>query len=155
MEEKTEAAESAPGKMEAAESAPPADEPRPEEKPAGTEREFSREVPPPDDPTIWTKVRKGLAEGYHFAADKTDVYARIGKRRIAIIGINRNIERCFNELGEKVYNLLAAGGEGALADDLAVKELYGKIRALEEDLTAREAEIEQILQESRRVDEKE
>lgn len=110
----------------------------------------SREVPPPSsDETIWTKVRKGLKDGYSYAADKTDLYTRIGKRRLGIIGINRNIDRSFNELGEKVYNILAAGGDTKVEGDLAVGELFEKIRKLEGELTAKEAEIERILQESR------
>jgi len=110
----------------------------------------SREVPPPSsDPTLWTKVRDGLKEGYRYTADKTDIYARVGKRRLAIVGINRNIDRSYTELGEKVYNILAAEGGDAVEGDLAVNELFQKIKMLEGELTDKEADIEQILQENR------
>lgn len=124
-----------------------------EESTGETGETGSREVPPPSsDPTLWSKVRKGLKESYVFAADKTDVYTRIGKRRLSIIGINRNIDRSFSELGEKVYNILAAGGGSTVESDLAVNELFEKIKAFEGELTAREAEIEHILQESKKQD---
>ncbi len=113
----------------------------------------SREVPlPSSDPTLWNKVTKGLKDSYVYAADKTDVYTRIGKRRLSIIGINRNIDRTFNEMGEKVYNLLAAGGGSTVESDLAVNELFEKIKQYEGELTAKEAEIEQILQENRNAE---
>ena len=120
------------------------------EIPVGVTGGDSREVPPPHhDSTLWDKVRKGLTEGYQYAADRTDLYTKIGKRRLTIIGINRNIERSFHELGEKVYNLIAGGTGKSLEEDLAVKELYEKIRSFEGDLTAQEAAIEMLLQESR------
>lgn len=101
------------------------------------------------DHTLWDKVRRGVADGYQFAADKTDLYARIASRRVSILGINRKIDRSYTELGEKVYNLLAADESAPVASDPAVKELASRIRAGEEDLTRKEAEIEEIRHEYR------
>ncbi len=98
---------------------------------------------------FWEKFRHGVTHSYHVAADKTDLYARVGKRRLKILSINRTIDRSFNELGEKTYNLIAAGSAGALEDDLAVGALIGRIKDLEGELTAQEAEIEKIHHESR------
>lgn len=102
-----------------------------------------------EDPTIWEKVRRGVVEGYHFAADKTDLYARVASRRMSILGLNRKIDRSYAELGEKTYNLLAADGNAPVAADPAVREIVGRIRGSEEEMTLKEAEIEEIRQEYR------
>ena len=98
---------------------------------------------------LWDKVRKGVVEGYQFAADKTDLYTKVGSRRLAIVGINRKIDRAYSDLGEKVYNLMAASDRADVAADPAVIEIVGRIRTLEGDLTGKEAEIEEIRQEFR------
>jgi len=98
---------------------------------------------------LWDKVRKGVVESYQFAADKTDLYTKVGSRRLAIVGINRKIDRAFSDLGEKVYNLMAASERADVAADPAVIEIVGRIRKLEGDLTGKEAEIEEIRQEFR------
>ncbi|MFH1278191.1 MAG: hypothetical protein ABIK65_07420 [Candidatus Eisenbacteria bacterium] len=102
-----------------------------------------------EDPGLWDKVRRGAVEGYHFAADKTDLYARVASRRMSILGLNRKIDHAYAELGEKTYNLLAADENAAVAADTAVRELVGRIRASEEEMTLKEAEIEEIRQEYR------
>ncbi|MBN1825332.1 MAG: hypothetical protein JW958_03630 [Candidatus Eisenbacteria bacterium] len=107
------------------------------------------------DKRFWGKVRKGVKEGYQYAAEKTDLYAKIGGRRLAIVGIHRKIDRAYTELGERVYALFAAGkGEGA-AGDAEVKELVERIREAEADLASKESEIEEIRQEFRERAERE
>jgi len=84
-----------------------------EETTAGAEKREGKaeEEEERDEEGLWDKVRKGVVEGYQFAADKTDLYTKVGSRRLAIVGINRKIDRAYSDLGEKVYNLLAASGE--------------------------------------------
>ena len=101
---------------------------------------------PEGDETLWKKVRKGVVDGYQYAADKTDVYARIAARRLAIVGINRKIDRAYSELGEKVYNLLAGDPKAELAADPAVQELAGRLRTAAEELTTKEAAIVDVRQ---------
>jgi hypothetical protein len=108
---------------------------------------------PPDDErdeddTFWDKVRRGVVEGYQIAAEKTDVYARIASRRLSIVGIMRRIERYRGDIGERVYDMLGENPAANIAEDSRVKELIERIRAAEDDLGRKEAEIEEIRRES-------
>ncbi len=129
---------------------------RPEEEGKGASEEKRGERPASgfredegEDDTFWDKVRKGVVEGYQIAAEKTDIYARIASRRLNIVGITRKIERYRAEIGERVCAMLAENTEADIAGDSYVKDLVGRIRAAEEELCRKEAEIEEIRRESR------
>lgn len=108
-----------------------------------------------EDERFWKKVQKGVKGGVSFAAEKTDLYTKIGSRRIAIVGIHRRIDRAYTELGERVYALFSSGEEGGAAEDAEVKELVERIREAEADLAGKESEIEEIRQEFREKTEQE
>jgi uncharacterized protein YydD (DUF2326 family) len=92
---------------------------------------------------LWEQVKSNLVEWYSVAADKTEELAKIGVRRYDKFGISRDIERQFTELGSFVYNALTEQRKDFLADPtlLAVVE---RIKVLEQDLRAKESEIEDI-----------
>ena len=102
---------------------------------------------------LWDKVKKNLREWYGTAYEKTDEIARIGKKKIEIMGINRAIEKKLSELGGRVYDLIAEQKESqGIGDDEKVKDLVENIKELEEQLKQKEKEIESIKNET---DEKE
>jgi uncharacterized protein YydD (DUF2326 family) len=92
---------------------------------------------------LWEQVKSNLVEWYSVAADKTEELAKIGVRRYDKFGISRDIERQFTELGSFVYNALNEQRRDFLADPtlLAIVE---RIKVLEQDLRAKENEIEDI-----------
>lgn len=95
--------------------------------------------------TLWDKVKKNLVDWYGTAYEKTDELARIGKKKIEAAGVNRAIEKHLSELGGKVYDLIDVQGKGGvIAKDSDVARLVGEIRDLEEELKAKELEIEAI-----------
>ena len=108
-----------------------------------------------EDERFWEKVRKGVKEGVKYTAEKTDLYAKVGGRRLAIVGIHRKIDRAYTELGERVYALFASGKVAEAAEDAEVKELVERIREAEADLARKESEIEEIRQEYRERAERE
>lgn len=98
--------------------------------------------------TLWEKVKKNLVEWYGVAYDKTDELARIGKKKVEVAGVNRAIEKHLAELGGRVYDLVTVEKRGGvIARDERVKVVIEEIRKLEEDLKAKEAEIEEIRKE--------
>ena len=97
-----------------------------------------------DDPNVWDKVRKGVVDGYHYAAEKTDMYSKIGNRRLHIVGINRKVDRAYSEMGERVYSLISGGRGVEILEDASIKELVERIRLADEELAHKEAEIEAI-----------
>ena len=102
-----------------------------------------------EDETFWDKVRRGVVEGYQLAAEKTDIYARIASRRLGIVAITRRIERLYAEIGERVYGLLTQDPPGDVSGDSYIKDRIARVRAAEEELVRKEAEIEEIRAESR------
>lgn len=100
------------------------------------------------DPNVWDKVRKGVVDSYHFAAEKTDMYSKIGNRRLHIVGINRRVDRAYSEMGERAYSLISGGKGAEIQEDASMKELVERIRLAEEELAGKEAEIEAIRVES-------
>ncbi len=100
--------------------------------------------------TLWDKVKKNLVDWYGTAYEKTDELARIGKKKIEVAGVNRAIEKHLSELGGKVYDLIDVQGKGGvIAKDPDVSRLVGEIKDLEEQLKAKELEIEAIKEEKK------
>jgi gas vesicle protein len=95
--------------------------------------------------SLWEKVRKNLVEWYDAAYEKTDELARIGKKKVEMLGINRAIEKHLSELGGRVYDLIEVKNyQRGIAQDEAVLALIKEIRQLEEQLKSKEEDIERI-----------
>ncbi len=100
--------------------------------------------------SLWDRVKKNLVEWYGTAYDKTDELARIGKKKVEIIGINRAIEKHLSELGGRVYDLIVVKKKaGEVAIDPEVAKLVDGIGKLEDDLQLKEKEIESIRKEEK------
>ncbi|UCF05638.1 MAG: hypothetical protein JSV33_00965 [bacterium] len=101
--------------------------------------------------TLWDKVKKNLGEWYVAAYDKTDELARIGKKKVEIVGVNRAIEKHLSELGGKVYDLIEEKkAKKPIAKDEHVLRLIEEIKDLERQLKVKEEEIEEIKREKRK-----
>jgi len=100
---------------------------------------------------LWTKVRKNLVEWYETAYDKTDEYARIGKKKVEITGLNRSIEKHFSEMGGRIYDLIVEQGHrgNKTSDDVVIKRIVAEVRELESMLKQKEDEIEKIKDEKK------
>lgn len=94
--------------------------------------------------TLWNKVKSNLVEWYGSAYEKTDEIARISKKRIEIVGLNRSIEKHLAELGGRVYDILTGKGKKSIVRDKDVKNLVEKVKSLEKELKLKEKEIETI-----------
>ncbi len=93
--------------------------------------------------SLWDQVKLNMTEWYAVAADKTGEMARVGVRKYDQFALSRQIERSFQELGSRVYELLGAGRADVAADG-RTRELCVRIRGLEEQLAAKEQEIQVI-----------
>ncbi len=97
--------------------------------------------------SLWDDIRKSLKEGLETVADYTEEYTKIGRLKVDVAAIKHSINRLFAELGGRVYELISQGAKDGIASDEKVSALAGRIRALEEKLRAKEAEIERVRQE--------
>lgn len=92
--------------------------------------------------TLWEKVAGNLQEWYSDARGWTGEKARIGVKKVDIVGIQHNIKRNMTHLGGRVYDLLQRGE--AIESDEQVKTIVGTLTQLESELASRETEIEAI-----------
>ena len=89
-------------------------------------------------------ITKGIKEGITVVADKTDEYTKIGRLKVDILGIKRNIEKQFTELGGRVYHAIKVEKVKNSNEDDKVKELVSKISELEKKLNTKNKEIEKV-----------
>jgi len=94
--------------------------------------------------SLWEKVKKGVFAGASVTAEKAGELSRIGKMRLDIAGVKRNINKTFTELGGLVYHLLVEEKAAKIADQEEVKRLVEQVKMSELDLQAKEAELEAI-----------
>jgi hypothetical protein len=94
--------------------------------------------------TFWQDVKSSVKKGVSTAADKTEEYGKIGKVKLDIMNLNKQLDKTFKDLGEKAYETLKAKSKANLADDSAVKDMVAKIDELKKNVIDKEAEIEKI-----------
>jgi hypothetical protein len=94
--------------------------------------------------TNWEEVRTSIQEFFSSAAEKTDEFIKVGKRKLSMAEIKRNITGQYAELGGRVYHLARQGEAGMVESDEEVELLVSRIHKLEDELKAKEMEIEEI-----------
>ena len=94
--------------------------------------------------TNWEEVRTSIQEFFSSAAEKTDEFIKVGKRKLSMAEIKRNITGQYAELGGRVYHLARGGEAGMIESDEEVELLVSRIHKLEDELKAKEMEIEEI-----------
>jgi len=105
----------------------------------------------PTDERLGDRLRKQIREIYSVASEKTEEYARIGKKRLDILSLSRDVAREKRALGDRVYDLSRREEAAPVLDDVTVKAILGRISRLEEEIREREAEILKVRQEARRA----
>jgi len=105
--------------------------------------------------SVWDDIKKNVSEGVTFVSKKTDEYTRIGKLKVDILSINRNLDKAFTDLGRGVYRLLNKAGKEDITKNDMINKLVSKIKTHEKALEARKKEIEKVKKESSSKTEKE
>ncbi len=57
---------------------------------------------------LWDDIAKTIREGVDTVVEKTEELTKIGKIKIDILNIKRNVQKNFSELGGRVYHLITA-----------------------------------------------
>lgn len=92
--------------------------------------------------SLWDRVANNLQEWYTEAVGWTGEKARIGVKRMDMLGIQHNIKRSMTHLGGRVYDLIQKGED--IRSDTQVGSIVDTLRKLEEELAGREREIEAL-----------
>ncbi|MBU1701857.1 MAG: hypothetical protein KJ970_13010 [Candidatus Eisenbacteria bacterium] len=101
------------------------------------------------------RLKRQIREIYSVASVKTEEYARIGKKRLDILSLSRDVAREKRSLGERVYELSQRDDTESILPDVTVKAIIGRIRKLEVEIGELEAEISKIREEARKAREEE
>jgi len=94
--------------------------------------------------TNWNKIKKLMSDGYVNLSEKTGEMTQIGRLKIEMIALKRDIEKAFIELGGRVYHGLEEKHEDDILADLRIKKLVKDIKSLELNLKTLEKKVEQV-----------
>jgi len=72
--------------------------------------------------------------------NKLNELARLGRRKIDLISLQRQIEKNFLELGGRIYHLAVEDKQTAILDDIEVINLIDTLRKLEDELKNKKQE---------------
>ncbi len=96
---------------------------------------------------FWDDLSNQIKKGISTVAKKTDEYTKIGKIKVDIIGIKRDIDKKFNELGGKVYQLIAEENNSKVAANEEVKKIIESVKQLNQSLEEKKNELERVREE--------
>ena len=94
--------------------------------------------------TFWINVKKRLQGGIQSATDKTSEYTKIGRIKIDILGIKKEIEERLIELGGRLYQLVSEEQSFEITKDKYLLQLIEQIKELEKELEKYDNELKRI-----------
>lgn len=93
---------------------------------------------------FWENLSSMFKKGVSTVAKKTDEYTKIGKIKVDIIGIKREIDKQFTLLGGKVYQLIVEENSTKIATNEEVKQIIDTVKDLNEKLDEKKEELERV-----------
>ena len=93
---------------------------------------------------LWDDIAKNIREGIDTVVEKTEELTKMGKIKVDIINVKRNIEKNFSELGGRVYHIIVEENSTKIAGDQEVKELIECIKILEKELAIKNEELNNV-----------
>jgi len=92
---------------------------------------------------LWDDVKNAIVEGYVYASDKAEEVTQIGRAKVEILKVNRQMARLMGDMGGRVFEMFESGEQAAISDDESLVDSVEKIRGFQKDITKWEKEIEQ------------
>ncbi len=92
----------------------------------------------------WEVYRQKVSEAFAKLADTTQRFTKIGKIRMDILSLKKEIEHQQILLGQRVYQLVKEGQAEQIAGDEVIQDHVSRIDELNEQVAAKEAEIEEL-----------
>ena len=94
--------------------------------------------------SIFADIRDGLRDGIDLVVKKTGELTKMGKLNIELIGIRREIEELFSELGGRTFEIITKELANDIASDSEVMQLVKKLQELEAKLQDKKTEVNQV-----------
>lgn len=93
--------------------------------------------------TLWDDIAKTIRDSVDTVVGKTEELTKIGRIKVDIINIKRNIEKQFTELGGTVFHMIDEN-KTSIASNADVKAIVEKVKELEKQLNAKNEELERV-----------
>jgi hypothetical protein len=93
---------------------------------------------------FWDSLKKGLSEGIKTVSAKTEEYTKIGRLKIEVIAVKRDIEKNLIEFGGKIYHQLNKNTSVDISKDDDLNDLVNQIKSFEKKLKKLEKDIQNI-----------
>lgn len=98
--------------------------------------------------SLWENLKKGLVDGLHTATDKTTEYTKIGRIKIDLLGLKKELEEKLLELGCRIYQAYDEKKDISLTNDMKLKQLLTRISELDQELKDYQKELKKIKENS-------
>ena len=95
-------------------------------------------------PSLFDDIKKGLKDFSTTAAEKAEELTKAGRLKLDVLGLNREIEKNFIELGGKVYELIYKEGKTRIKADDEVKKIVDRIATIEKTREEKLAEVDNL-----------
>ena len=99
--------------------------------------------------SVWEKIKKGLRDGAALSVEKIDQYTKIGKLKLEELGVKRKMERNYQDIGERVYDLVSSDKSEGMGADIAVTKAIENIKELKKELDVIQEKIDEINEEGK------
>jgi len=93
---------------------------------------------------LWDDITKTIREGVDTVVEKTEELTKIGKIKVDILNIKRQIDKQFSELGGHVYHLIAEEKKSDVSGNDEVKKMISAVKKLEAQLDEKNEELERV-----------
>jgi hypothetical protein len=93
--------------------------------------------------SFWDDVKKTLKDGI----EKTEEYTKIGKLKVDILGIKRNMDKAYTELGREVSTIAEKTRQGPFQSSETMKKCIAQIKEHKAAIHAKEKDIENLKKE--------
>lgn len=94
--------------------------------------------------SMWDTIKRNLRDGAAAAMNKADELTQLGRARLDVAVIKTRLNRLQAELGALAYGSIESGTGAELSASVEVRDLCGRIRAVEADLTSCQRELQEL-----------
>ena len=98
--------------------------------------------------TTWENIRKNIVSTFQSLSEKAGEITRIGRLKLEIVAVKRDIEKAFIEVGGRVFQSFEKEQSGNILAETEILNLIERIRKKKSRLQNLEKEIEQIRDQS-------
>lgn len=98
--------------------------------------------------SLWEDLKETVRKGISTVAVKGEEYGKIGRVKLDIMNLKKQMDQAFRELGVKAYDHAKAKTKSRLEQDEFFQDKVAEIDALKKKVDEKEAEIAKIKEEA-------